>query len=324
MENIHQKEKKVTLFDGEVLAYDKLLLATGSRARELPVPMGGRLPGVHYLRCTLDADAMRPDMKPGNKLVVIGGGYIGLEVSAVAAQLGLEVTVVEMAERILQRVAAPETSDFFRALHVGHGVKILEGVGLSKLEQNNGKVCRAVLSNGEKLEADIVLAGIGIIPASDLAELSGLALENGISVDEHCRTSNEHIFAAGDCASFLFRGDRIRLESVPNAIHQAETAVLNMLGQKVAYEAKPWFWSDQYDVKLQIAGLNTGYDSTLVRPGKRKGAQSVWYYKSEQLLAVDAMNDAPAFMMGRRIIEAGKTLPKEIAADETSNLKEWV
>ena len=324
VEDIHREEKFVTLFNGETLDYKKLLLSTGSRARELPVAMGGRLKGVHYLRCTLDADAMRPDMKPGNRLVVIGGGYIGLEVAAIAAKIGMKVTIVEMAERILQRVAAPETSDYFRTLHNANGVIIIEATGLAKLVEKNGRVCTAVLSNGDELKADMVLAGIGIIPASDLAELAGLVLENGICVDEYCRTSDEHIYAAGDCASIVYNGERIRLESVPNAIHQAETAAVNMMGENSRYEPKPWFWSDQYDVKLQIAGLNSGYDSTVVRPGKREGGHSVWYYKGEQLLAVDAMLDVPAFMLGRRIIEAGKTLPKEVAADSESNLKDWV
>jgi len=240
--------------------------------------MGGALNGVHYLRSALDADAMRPDMKPDTKLIVIGGGYIGLEVAAIAAQMGMEVTVVEMAERILQRVAAPETSDYFRALHQANGVNIIEATGLAELVEKNGTISKAILSNGDELKADMVLAGIGIVPVSDLAERAGLDLENGICVDEFCRTSDENIYAAGDCASFDYRGERIRLESVPNAIHQAETAAANMLGENARYEAKPWFWSDQYDVKLQIAGLNSGYDATVVRPGKRDGGRSVWYF----------------------------------------------
>ncbi|MEE9313134.1 MAG: FAD-dependent oxidoreductase [Rhizobiaceae bacterium] len=323
VEAIHRDEKSVTLFDGETLAYDKLLLATGSQLRFLPVPMGGRLKGVHYIRCSLDADAMRPDMKTGNKLVVIGGGYIGLEVSAIAAQMGMKVTVVEMADRILQRVAAPDTSDYIRELHRRNGVTIIEGVGLSKLTERDGKVGAAELTDCTHLDADIVLAGIGVMPNSELGASAGLALQSGITVDAFCQTSDADIYAAGDCASFDFHGENIRLESVPNAINQAEIAAVNMLGDVVPYVATPWFWSDQYDVKLQIAGLNTGYDSTLVRAGKREGAQSVWYYKGDKLLAVDAMNDAPSFMMARRIIEANKSVPKDVAADATSNLKEW-
>lgn len=324
VESIQRDEKSITLYNGQILPYEKLLLATGSHARNLPVPMGGRLAGVHYIRCSLDVDAMRPEMTSGTKLVVIGGGYIGLEIAAVAKQMGLEVTIVEMADRILQRVAAPQTSQYFRALHERNNVSILEGVGLSKLFETNGRVSSAELTDGTVLEAGLVLAGIGVLPTTELAASSGLEILNGIAVDAFCRTSDLDIFSAGDCASFDYRGDRIRLESVPNAIHQAETAAMNLLGGAVPYVATPWFWSDQYDVKLQIAGLNTGYDSTIVRPGKRDGAQSVWYYQGEQLLAVDAMNDAPSFMLARRIIEAGKNVPKAVASDAASNLKEWV
>ena len=324
VEEIDTVERCVILPGDETVPYDKLLLTTGSSARRLPSDIGGDLSGVHYLRSASDADGMRPAMKAGRELVVIGGGYIGLEVSAIAAQLGMRVTVVEMTDRILQRVAAPQTSDFYRDLHTANGVKILEGVGLSRLIEQDGHLAGAELTDGSVLGADVVLVGIGVQPVTDLAEQAGLALDNGIAVDKFCCTSNSDIYAAGDCASFDFRGERIRLESVPNAIHQGEVAVANILGTLCPYRAAPWFWSDQYDVKLQIAGLNSGYDSTLVRPGKREGAQSIWYYKGDQLLAVDAMNDAPSFMMARRIIEAGKTVPKDIAADPKSNLKEWV
>ena len=180
------------------------------------------------------------------------------------------------------------------------------------------------LNDGTSLDADMVLVGIGVLPQAELAETSGLKVDNGIVVDAFCATSDPDIYAAGDCASFKYRDALIRLESVPNAIHQAEVAAQNMLGKKLAYEATPWFWSDQYDVKLQIAGLNAGYDSTVTRPGKREGSQSIWYYRGEQLLAVDAMNDAPSFMMARRILEAGKSLPKNVAEDAEANLKEWI
>ena len=321
--SIDRTAKTITLGDGETVAYDKLLLSTGSHVRKLPASIGGELDGVHCLRSTIHADGLAPSLTAGQNLVVIGGGYIGLEAAAIANAAGLNVTVVEMAERILQRVAAPETSDYFRALHTGHGVKILEGIGLKALIETNGKASGAELSDGSVLPADCVLCGIGILPTVKIAEEAGLTIDNGIFVDSHCRTSDRAIYAVGDCASFEFKGSSIRLESVPNAIHQAETAVRNMLGQDVAYEATPWFWSDQYDVKLQIAGLNTGYTSTVVRPGKREAAQSVWYYRDDQLLAVDAMNDAPAFMMARKIIEAGKTVPSDDAADPTTNLKDF-
>lgn len=321
VEAIDRDEKSILCSDGAKISYDKLLIATGSAVRKLPEKIGGSLSRVHYLRSTQDADHMAPYVTSGGRMVIVGGGYIGLEVAAVAKNAGMSVTVIEMAPRILQRVAAPETSDFFRKLHKQNGVEILEGVGLEKLEEAE-KAIVARLSNGTSLEADIAVCGIGIVPEVALAEKCGLTLDNGIAVDDYCRTDDPDIYAAGDCASFVFKDVRIRLESVPNAINQAEIAAQNMLGDQVAYLATPWFWSDQYDVKLQIAGLNMGYDETVVRPGKREGAQSIWYFRAKSLLAVDAMNDAPAFMMARRILENGGGITPEQAADPSTNLKE--
>ena len=236
----------------------------------------------------------------------------------------MKVTVIEVAERILQRVASPQTSDFFRELHSENGVNILESAGLKQILVSGGMLGGIELNDGSSMDADMVLIGIGVLPQTELAEACGLHVDNGIVVDAYCATSDSDIFAAGDCTSFHYRDALIRLESVPNAIHQAEVAAHNMLGEKLVYEVTPWFWSDQYDVKLQIAGLNTGYDSTVIRPGKREGSQSIWYYRGDQLLAVDAMNDAPSFMMARRILEAGKSLPKTVAQDAGANLKEWI
>lgn len=320
---IDRARKSVALEDGAVVPYDKLLLVTGSVARRLPGHLEEGITGVHYLRDAVHADSMRPVLQAGKSLVVIGGGYIGLEVAAVAARMDMHVTLVEVAERILQRVAAPLTSDFFRNLHRENGVSIIESNGLARFSATQGQLDGAVLADGKTIAADLVLVGIGVLPAVDLAEQSGLLVENGIAVDRYCRTSDADIYAAGDCTSFDYRGTIIRLESVPNAIHQGEVAAHNMLGDSLVYEAKPWFWSDQYEVKLQIAGLNAGYDDTVTRRGKRPGSQSVWYYQNGRLLAVDAMNDAPSFMMARRILEAGKTIPKTIAADPSVNLKDW-
>ena len=317
-------KNELTLSDGSKLGYDKLLIATGSYPRLLPAQIGGDLPNVYALRSVAHADKLAPLLESREPLVIVGGGYIGLEVAAVSKQFGLEVTLVEMAERILQRVAAPETSNFFRDLHAKHGVQILEGVGLDRISQSPNEGLLVQLNNGETVEAGNVLCGIGVAPADELARASGLQTDNGIIVDEYCQASSPNVFAAGDCANFDFQGSRIRLESVPNAIHQAEVAAVNILGGKEKYVATPWFWSDQYDVKLQIAGLNSGYDKTVVRPGKREGAQSVWYYRDEQLIAVDAMNDAPAFMVARRIIESGKSVPSNDVADPDLNLKDFV
>lgn len=314
---IDRAARTVQVDDGEE-TYDALVLACGSVARRLPTAIGGDLGGVHVVRTLADVDAMAPDMGAGKHALVIGGGYIGLEAAAVARKLGMDVTLVEMGERILQRVAAPETSAWFRDLHASHGVNIREGIGLDRLT-GEGRVSGAVLSDGTELSVDMVIAGIGITPVTDLAEAAGLTLENGIATDSHGRSSDPAIWAAGDCASLLFRGQRIRLESVQNAIDQAEAVAKNILGADTPYDPKPWFWSDQYDVKLQIAGLNIGYDSVVVRDGG--AARSHWYFKGDSLLAVDAMGDPRGYMIGKRLIEMGKTAPKEMLADADADLK---
>ncbi|MCX7890543.1 MAG: FAD-dependent oxidoreductase [Rhodobacteraceae bacterium] len=303
---------------GETLAYDQLALTTGSVPRKLPAAIGGALGGVYTVRTLADVDAMEHEFRRGRRLLVVGGGYIGLEAAAVGATLGLDVTVIEMAPRILQRVAAPETSDYVRGEHLRHGVMIYEGVGLNRLT-GPGRVEHAELSDGRVLDVDFVIVGVGIVPATALAEAAGLAIENGIRTDELGRTSAAGIWAAGDCASFPWKGGRIRLESVGNAIDMAEAVAANMLGAGRPYVAQPWFWSDQYDLKLQIAGLNTGYDRIVTRQDGE--GTSFWYYRGAELLAVDAMNDARAYMIGKRLIEAGRSPPGELIADPATNLK---
>ncbi|HBD91420.1 MAG: pyridine nucleotide-disulfide oxidoreductase [Rhodobacteraceae bacterium GWE1_64_9] len=302
---------------GEVIGYDALVLTTGSVPRRLPAAVGGDLDGIFTVRTLADVDAMRAECVAGRRVVIVGGGYIGLEAAAVAAKLGLTVTVVEMAPRILQRVAAPETSDFFRDLHRAHGVRIIEGVGLEGLE-GEGRVTAARLADGAVIPCDFVIAGVGILPVTDLAEAAGCALENGIRTDAQGRTSVPQIWAAGDCASFPHQGGRIRLESVGNAIDQAELVAENLLGAGKDYQAKPWFWSDQYECKLQIAGLNSGYDRVVARRGA--GSASFWYYAGDRLLAVDAMNDPRAYMVGKRLIEAGRS-PDPAAVETVTDLK---
>lgn len=303
----------------EALVYDDLVFATGSAPRRLPASIGGALEGVFTVRDLADVDAMAPRFVEGARVLIVGGGYIGLEAAAVAAKRGLNVTLVEMADRILQRVAAPQTSDYFRNLHQSYGVEIVEGVGLERLT-GTGAVSGAVLSDGQELDLDFVIVGVGIYPETDLAEASGITLDNGIATDASGQTNIPHVWAAGDCASFPYRGTRIRLESVPNAIDQAETVAQNIMGAGLDYVAKPWFWSDQYDVKLQIAGLNTGYDQVVTRQGAGQSA-SFWYYKGATLLAVDAMNDPRGYMIGKRLIEAGKTADPAVVADADADLK---
>jgi len=317
VEAIDAAAKTVTV-GGEVLAYDQLALTTGSEPRRLPAAIGGDLDGIYTVRGLSDVDAMAPEFVEGRHVLIIGGGYIGLEAAAVAAKSGLEVTLVEMADRILQRVASTETSNFFRKLHREHGVDIREGVGLARLI-GEGRVSGAELSDGSTLDVDFVIAGVGITPAIGLAELAGLEIDNGIKTDAQGRTSDAAIFAAGDCASFPRAGGRIRLESVPNAIDQAELVAENMMGAEKAYVPQIWFWSDQYDVKLQIAGLNTGFDQVVVRDGGT--SRSHWYYRDGQLIAVDAMNDPRGYMVGKRLIDSGKNADPAVVADAEADLK---
>ncbi len=290
---------------GAAIPYDHLALTTGSTPRRLPAAIGGDLAGVFTVRSLADVDAMRAEFQPGRRVIIVGGGYIGLEAAAVAAKLGLHATVLEMAPRILQRVAAPETSAFVAALHRAHGVEILESTGLDRL-LGDARVTGVRLQDGRELPADFVICGVGITPNDRLAAAAGLTIDNGIATDSHGRTSDPAIWSAGDCASFPHQGGRIRLESVGNAIDQAEAVAANMLGADQPYQAKPWFWSDQFDLKLQIAGLNSGYDHIVTRPGDN-GAVSFWYYRGDTLLAIDAMNDPRAYMVGKRLIESGKS-----------------
>jgi len=314
---IDTSTKTIAIGD-ELLSYDQLALTTGSVPRKLPASAGGALGGVYTVRDLADVDAMAPHVTEGGRVLVVGGGYIGLEAAAVCAKKGMHVTLVEMADRILQRVAAPETSDYFRALHTAHGVDIREGVGLDGLIGED-HVTGARLSDGAELACDMVIVGVGIAPGTALAEAAGLTLDNGIATDAQGQTSVPDVWAAGDCASFPYRGHRIRLESVPNAIDQAEIVARNMLGAGVEYVAKPWFWSDQYDIKLQIAGLNTGYDRVVVRDGGT--ARSHWYYAGDTLLAVDAMNDPRGYMVGKRMIEAGRSPDPALVADASVDAK---
>ena len=309
---------KTVSIAGETLSYDQLALTTGSNPRHLPASIGGALKGVHVVRSLDDVDAMGAEMAPGKRALIVGGGYIGLEAAAVASKMGLEVTVIEMAERILQRVAAPETSGYFRKLHEKHGVNVLEGIGLDRL-LGETHVSGARLTDGSHINVDLVIVGVGITPGDALAAGAGLTINNGIETDAHGRTSDPSIWAAGDCASFPWQGGRIRLESVQNAIDQAELVAENIMGAGKDYVPMPWFWSDQYDVKLQIAGLNTGYDKIAIR--HIGDAVSYWYYKGDKLLAVDAMNDPRNFMIAKRLIAAGKSPSPDVVTDPDTDMK---
>lgn len=309
--------KQVELEGRELLSYDHLVLATGAHPRQLPSALGGDLDQVFYVRDLADADAMAPAFDAGRRLLVVGGGYIGLEAAAVAAKRGMSVTLIEAADRILQRVACPDTSAWFADLHRSHGVEIREGVGLTRLIGDEA-VTSAELADGSVVDVDAVVVGIGVTPATILAEAAGITIDNGIAVDTHGQTSAPNVWAIGDCASLPHEDTRIRLESVGNAIDMGELVASNILGAQTDYAPKPWFWSDQYDAKLQIAGLNTGYDRVVLRDGD---GRSHWYYAGDRLLAVDAMNDPRAYMVGKRLIEAGKSPAPDQIADPATDLK---
>ncbi|MEJ8572585.1 NAD(P)/FAD-dependent oxidoreductase [Microbaculum marinum] len=302
---------------GEDRPWDRLALTTGARPRPRPAGFAD-VDGVYELRSLNDVDAMRARFSPGRRLAVVGGGFIGLETAAVAAGLGMVVTVIELAERILARVVCARTSEHFRNLHAANGVRILEGRSVSKV-LGDGAVTAVELDDGKRIDTDIVLLGVGVLPETSLAEQAGLRCDNGILVDERCRTSCSGIWAAGDCAAFPFMGEKTRLESVQNAIDQAEAAADDMLGIGVPYVPVPWFWSDQYDTKLQIAGLNRGYTQVVSRSTGR--GLSNWYFKDEDFIAVDCIGDAQAFMIAKRLLAGGARIDPARVADPDIQLK---
>lgn len=299
----------VELADGTSLAYGALLIATGTRARALPVT-GADLAGVFSIRTIDDVKHFRAAARPGARLVIIGGGYIGLEVAAKAKKLGLDVTVVEGQPRLLARVACGTISSFARDLHAGHGVAILTGMGVAAITGAD-RVTGVELADGRVLPADLVLSAVGAVPNAELAADAGLALENGIRVDAATRTSLPHIYAAGDVASFPSRlyGRRVRLESVQNAIDQAKAAAKAITGASVAYDPVPWFWSDQHDVKLQIAGLLEGHDRTEVEGDVAAGRFCVRYFAGPRLIAVCSVNDPKSHMLARRALAEPPPVP---------------
>ncbi len=318
---VDRAAKEVTLSDGSTLDYETLAFATGATPRRLPASIGGDLAGVYVVRDYKDADQLAEEMKPGRRALVVGGGYIGLEAAAVARSLGLEVTVIEMADRILQRVASAATSAIVRDIHRTHGVEIREGMGLHRLIGEDRRVSAAELSDGSVIPVDMVIVGIGVTANDALAHDAGLETANGIIVDSYGRTSDPAIYAMGDCAVLPWQDMRIRLESVQNAVEQAEAVAAILAGGSAPYNPHPWFWSDQYDVKLQIAGFGLGHDETLVRPGQREGSVSVWYFREGKLIAVDAINDAKAYVTGKKLLEAGKTPDRKLLGDPQSDLK---
>ena len=324
-DSIDRSAQTVALSTGEIIPYDKLILATGSCVRELNIP-GAELPQVFYLRTIDDVDGIRGALKDGSRIAIIGGGYIGLEVAAVALKLGAEVTVVEMADRVMNRVVAPEISAFFEKLHKDAGVDLRVNAGVTKIIDQGGNVGGVECSDGSTIPADIVVIGVGILPGDELAKAAGLDINDGITVDHFAQTSDPNILAAGDCTNLPSElvGRRIRLESVQNAIDQAKTAANTILDKKKPYNEVPWFWSDQYDIKLQIAGLSFGYDQTVVRGNPDEKSFAVFYLKEGAIIAVDAVNAVPEFMIGKRLVGAHAKIDPARLADMSVSMKEMM
>jgi 3-phenylpropionate/trans-cinnamate dioxygenase ferredoxin reductase subunit len=325
--DIAPREQHVRLDDGLVVPFDALLLATGSHPRRLPVP-GADLEGVHYLRTIADADRIRAGFASGGRLLIVGGGYIGLEVAATARELGVEVTVLEMTERVMSRVTCPEVSAFYEAEHARRGVRIRcnERVRALHGDARTGQVTSVLTEEGGEYPADLVLIGAGVAPADELARAAGLECENGVVTEAHCRTSHEGIYAAGDCASHLSRqyGRHLRLESVDNAFEQGTTVALNLLGTETLHDKLPWFWSDQFDLKLVIVGLAQGYDTVVMRGAPAARSFSACYLRGGELVAIDTVNAPKDQMAARKLIAAHARPNLDRLADASIALKEAV
>ena len=314
------RENKKLIIDGDAeLHYDKLAITTGSRVRKISLP-GDHLPGVFYLRDAEDVDNIRHFVGSGKKAVVVGGGYIGLETASALRKIGMDVTVLEALERVLQRVTAPEISAFYTRVHEEEGVKILTDMAISGI-QGESRVSSVTCKDGTTLDADLVIIGVGIMPVTELAEEAGLQVNNGIVVDQYATTADPDIVAAGDCTwHFNPIYDReIRLESVQNALDQAKVAAAAICGKPKTYNALPWFWSDQYDLKLQIAGLSQGFDQVVIRGDITQGRQfAAFYLKEGRLLAVDAINSPKEFMIAKRVLAGGAINPDPAKLADTS------
>jgi 3-phenylpropionate/trans-cinnamate dioxygenase ferredoxin reductase subunit len=324
-EAITPASKEISLSDGSTVSYDKLALTVGSRVRRVSMP-GDDLKGIHYLRDYNDVQQIKSSVKPGGKAVIIGGGYIGLEAAAVLNKLGMKVTVLEMMSRVLERVTSPEISEFYMRVHTEEGVDIRCEIGASGFEGNDS-VEQVLCNDGSVFDADLVIIGVGIVPNSEIAEQAGLKVENGIVVDEYARTSDPDIVSAGDCTYHYNKlYDRwIRLESVQNASDQARVAASTVAGKEKVYNALPWFWSDQYDVKLQIAGLSQGYNELIIRGDQKTGRSfAIFYLKDDLIIAVDAINRPPEFMMGKRLISEKMKVDRDKLKDDSVNMKEVV
>jgi 3-phenylpropionate/trans-cinnamate dioxygenase ferredoxin reductase subunit len=319
---IDRDRKILETENGDDITYDKLILAMGSRVRRLSIE-GADLDGVHYLRNIADVEDIRAELKSKKNAVIVGAGYIGLEVAAVIRQLGLEVTVVEMADRVMSRVVSPEISDFYQIEHTNHGVKLRLSTGITAF-RGDGRIEAVETEDGELIPADFIVVGVGILPNTELAIDAGLNVDDGIVVDDKCQTSDPFIYAVGDCTRHpnTIYDRNLRLESVHNALEQAKTAVSNICGNEKHYSQVPWFWSDQYDLKLQIAGLSTDYDDVIIRGNPAERSFACLYLKDRMLIATDAVNSPREFVQSKALIASHAELDRSQLADSSIQLKE--
>ena len=317
------RERKVIRTDSdEEIPYDKLILALGSRARQLPID-GADLDGVHYLRSIADVHDIRSELGKKKSAVIVGAGYIGLEVAAVIRQLGLDVSVVEMADRVMSRVVSPEISNFYQIEHSTQGVRLRLSTGVVAF-RGETRVASVETTEGESLAADFVVVGVGIAPNTELASAAGLAVEDGIVVDDCCLSSDPDIYAVGDCTNHpnAIYDRRLRLESVHNALEQAKTAISNICGVESHYSQVPWFWSDQYDLKLQIAGLSEGYDDVVIRGNPADRSFACLYLQEGKLIATDAVNSPRDFVQSKVLIASRMTVDREKLGDIDVQLRD--
>lgn len=322
---INRAQQTLSLSDGTQLAYDKLALCMGARVRKAAI-VGEELLGVHYLRNIADVKGIQPYVAKDKRAVIIGGGYIGLETAAALRKQGMDVAVLEMADRILQRVTAPELSEFYTRIHREEGVRIHTGISVKAII-GDGHVEKVLCANDEAFPADLVIIGVGVLPNVELAQEAGIEVDNGVIVDELCRTNDPNIVAAGDCANHFnaIYGRRMRLESVPNASEQAKTAAATLCGLQKPYKSLPWFWSDQYDLKLQIAGLSQGYDQVVIRGDKQNSRSfAAFYLQQGRLIAADCINRPQEFMLSKKIILDNLAIDPSKLADESIAVKELV
>jgi 3-phenylpropionate/trans-cinnamate dioxygenase ferredoxin reductase subunit len=320
-ESIDRSKKVLSLDDGTHVSYDKLVLATGGRPRRLSLP-GSDHSNVHYIRTIGDILKLQPQFKAGKNLLIIGGGYIGLEAASVGIKKGLNVTVIEALPRVLARVTAPEISAFYERVHRSKGVDIRTGVGVHGFE-GDPLVTTVVLADGARLPADVIVVGVGLIPNTELAETAGLEINNGIVADLHCRTADPDIYAIGDCSNHDngFLGRRLRLESVPNALEQARVVALDIVGKPTPNASVPWFWSDQYDLKLQMVGLSQGYDQIVIRGDLHGDSFCAFYLDKGVMISADGVNRPQEFMVAKRLVAERRVVPVAVLQDESQPFK---